>query len=68
MLKPHELSTILSTTELKILECLSYGKLYKEIGNERNITINTVKKHCNNIYKKLKVRNKTEAIIKYLDG
>ncbi|MEP7163252.1 MAG: LuxR C-terminal-related transcriptional regulator [Ferruginibacter sp.] len=51
----------LSRKETEVLIALSKGNLYKEIAAEQGITINTVKKHCKNIYKKLEVRNRTEA-------
>jgi two-component system, NarL family, response regulator LiaR len=55
----------LTETEKKIIDCLEKGMLYKEIALANDIKIDTVKKHCSNIYKKLKVRNKTEAINLY---
>ena len=52
----------LSKSEHEILELLSQGLLYKEIADKKEITIDTVKKHVGNIYKKLHVNNKVEAI------
>ena len=54
----------LTTRELEILELLSRGQLYKEIGDKLDITIGTVKQHIHKIYGKLQVSNKTEAINK----
>jgi len=51
----------LTKRETQIITCLSKGKLYKEIAHENSISIETVKKHAKNIYKKLGVRNRTEA-------
>jgi DNA-binding NarL/FixJ family response regulator len=56
----------LTCCEQKVLEQLSAGRLYKEIALDLNITIDTVKKHCSNMYKKLEVNNKTEAINLFL--
>ncbi len=53
---------VLTATEMSILALLSDGFLYKEIADKKNISIETVKKHVTNIYKKLKVNNKVEAI------
>lgn len=53
----------LTSKENELLELLSKGNYYKEIAQEMNISINTVKKHCGNIYRKLHVNNRTEAII-----
>lgn len=55
----------LTKSEVEILEFLSQGFLYKEIADKKYITIDTVKKHINNIYRKLQVNNKIEAINKF---
>jgi two-component system, NarL family, response regulator LiaR len=52
----------LSEKENIILVHLSKGYLYKEIADMEHLAIDTIKKHCGNIYKKLHVNNKTEAI------
>ena len=52
----------ISDKESEILTLLSKGHLYKEIAETLGISIDTVKKHCGNIYKKLHVSNRTEAI------
>lgn len=56
----------LTAKENEILELLSKGFLYKEISGELQVSIDTVKKHCGNIYRKLQVSNRTEAINMYL--
>jgi DNA-binding NarL/FixJ family response regulator len=56
----------LTPKENQILELLSKGYYYKEISGELNISLDTVKKHCGNIYRKLQVNNRTEAINIYL--
>lgn len=53
----------LTPQEKNVLQLLSKGLLYKEIANNLNIKIDTVKKHARNIYNKLNVRNRTEAAI-----
>ncbi|HEY6978071.1 MAG TPA: response regulator transcription factor [Chitinophagaceae bacterium] len=55
----------LSTREREVLELLAKGLLYKEIAAQLNLSIETVRKHCFNIYEKLHVNNRTEAINKY---
>jgi DNA-binding NarL/FixJ family response regulator len=57
----------LTSRELQLLELLSKGLLYKEIGVELGITTGTVKQHIHKIYDKLHVNNRTEAINLYLD-
>jgi len=53
--------TPLTRREEEVLEALAKGWLYKEIAAALFISLDTVKKHCKNIYQKLKVRNRTEA-------
>lgn len=54
----------LNETELNILEMLSEGKSYKSISKTVNLTLHGVKYHIRNIYSKLNVGNKAEAINK----
>ena len=56
--------SILSDREKEVLELLADGLLYKEIGEQLFISIGTVRQHIHNIYKKLQVQNRTEAINK----
>ncbi|MGR3854873.1 response regulator [Chryseobacterium indologenes] len=55
----------LTEREKEILELLSQGLLYKEIADKKFISIDTVKKHVGNIYRKLHVNNKVEAVNKF---
>ena len=54
----------LTGRELEILDFLAKGFLYKEIANELFISKETVKKHIHNIYDKLHVQSRTEALNK----
>lgn len=54
----------LSTRENDVLILLSKGLLYKEIAQKLGISFGTVRQHIHNIYEKLHVQNKTEAINK----
>lgn len=56
---------LLSIREKEVLELLSKGLLYKEIADELDISRETVKKHLKNIYQKLHVQNKVEALNKF---
>jgi DNA-binding NarL/FixJ family response regulator len=56
----------LSQREREVLELLSKGLLYKEIADVLGINIETIRKHCHNIYEKLQVSSRTEAVVKYL--
>lgn len=56
----------LSKREEEILELLSKGYRYKEIADTLNISFDTVRSHLRNIYEKLHVSSRTEAVVKYL--
>ena len=55
---------LLTTRENEILDYLAKGYLYKEIATELFISKETVKKHIHNIYDKLHVQTRTEALNK----
>jgi DNA-binding NarL/FixJ family response regulator len=56
----------LSDREKEILECLVEGMSYKMISAECKISIDTVRFHIRNIYEKLHVSSKSEAVAKAL--
>src|SRR5258705_2487965 len=58
---------ILSNRENEVLELLADGLLYKEIAERLFISHGTVRQHIHNIYKKLHVNNRTEAVNKYFE-
>ncbi len=60
----NEEADTLTEREKEILLLLSQGLFYKEIVEKLSIGMDTVKKHCNNIYKKLHVSSRTEAVNK----
>lgn len=55
---------ILSPRENEILQYLATGSLYKEIAEKLSISTGTVRQHIHNIYEKLHVQNRTEALNK----
>ncbi len=54
----------LSPREIEVLEQLSQGLEYKEIAANLFISPSTVRKHIENIYRKLQVNNKMRAVKK----
>jgi DNA-binding NarL/FixJ family response regulator len=56
----------LTSREKEILELLVKGNSYKMIADKTGVTIDTVKKHLQNIYHKLHVNCGTEAVAKAL--
>ena len=63
--QPNNEAAKLTPRENEILALLERGLLYKEIAAQLGISLDTVKRHCFNIYEKLHVSNRTEAINKY---
>jgi two-component system, NarL family, response regulator LiaR len=61
----NDANSLLSEREKEVLELLSKGLLYKEIAEKMGVTKETVKKHLKNIYQKLHVQNKIEALNKF---
>lgn len=57
---------VLTPREREILDRLSKGHSHKEVANELFISPTTVRKHIFNIYEKLQVHSKVEAVNKYL--
>lgn len=57
--------TLLTRRESEVIQELSRGLYYKEIAGKIFISPETVKKHVRNIYRKMGVRNRVEATIKY---
>jgi len=55
----------LTQREQEILELLSKGYYYKEIGETLGISLNTVRTHLQHIYEKLHVQSRTEAVLKF---
>ncbi|MBK8390454.1 MAG: response regulator transcription factor [Saprospiraceae bacterium] len=55
-------NSILSDRETEVITLLAQGKSYKSIGETLNISRNTIKFHIKNIYEKLEVNNREDAI------
>ncbi|HEX6193865.1 MAG TPA: response regulator transcription factor [Chitinophagaceae bacterium] len=61
-------ATLLSERETEVLDLISRGLIYKEIADRLSISPETVRKHVRNVYKKLHVQNKIEALNKLRDS
>ena len=57
-------SQLLSDRENQILELLAKGYRVKEIADQLFVSFNTVRTHIRNIYEKLQVRSRIEAVNK----
>jgi len=64
----HENSLIenLSERERMVLDSLAKGLIGKEVADSLHISTGTVRKHIQNIYKKLQVNTRVEAVNLYL--
>lgn len=62
--KKYDEDYALTDREKEILDLVATGMMYKEIAENLFITHETVKKHMKNIYHKLHVQNRVEAINK----
>ncbi len=58
----------LTTREMELLIQLKNGLTYEEIAVNLHISYHTVRKHIENIYRKLQVNNKVEAVKKASDN
>lgn len=63
-LNNEQKNTEISKRELEVLALVADGKTYKQIAAQLHVSTETVKMHLKNIYRKLKVSNKIEALKK----
>jgi DNA-binding NarL/FixJ family response regulator len=56
----------LSAREEEVLELLTKGMMYKEIAASLEFSIDGVRKHLQSIYRKLRVRSRSEAMLRRL--
>jgi DNA-binding NarL/FixJ family response regulator len=64
--KSSKETEILSERETEILSYLAKGYQDKEIAEKFFLSVKTIRTHLRNIYKKLHVHSRTEAVLKYL--
>ena len=63
---PSDVTCELTPSEKKIIQLLASGLQRKEIAQQLNISISTVKFHLENVYRKLGVHNQAGAVAKFL--
>jgi DNA-binding NarL/FixJ family response regulator len=59
---PDGLPISLSAREVEVLQLIAEGKSNQEISAELFLALNTVKRHAYNIFTKLDVKNRTQAV------
>lgn len=64
--KTDEKQPHLSPREQTVLDCLAKGLTYKQIADQLEISIDTIRTHLRRVYEKLHVQSRTEAVAKYL--
>ena len=52
----------ITVREADVLQLLTNGSSYKQIADELFLSTNTIRKHVENIYRKLHINTKVEAI------
>jgi DNA-binding NarL/FixJ family response regulator len=63
---PDRVEQALTPHEIRILRLLAEGSSYQEVGERLRISVNTVRNYIRNIYEKLHVHTKSEAVSKAL--
>jgi len=53
----------LTDRELEVLRLLSGGKTYKQVARALDLSQSTVRNHLHNVYHKLKVVDRAQAVI-----
>jgi DNA-binding NarL/FixJ family response regulator len=65
---PDRVEYDLSPHELRLLKLLVEGHSYKTAATELRVSVNTISFHLKNIYEKLQVHSKSEAVAKALQN
>ena len=58
----------LSAREQQVLQLLSQGFAYKQIGDELGVSMDTTRTYIRRIYEKLHVHSRTEAVMRFMGG
>lgn len=65
---PEKLDQHLTDREIRLLRLLADGHSYQSCGNQLNVSVNTIRNYIRNIYDKLHVHSRSEAVTKALRG
>lgn len=65
---PEKVNYDLTPHEIRLLKLLVEGHSYKTAAAELRVTVNTISFHLKNIYEKLQVHSKSEAVAKALQN
>jgi DNA-binding NarL/FixJ family response regulator len=64
--KARDEAPLLSPREERVLELLSKGYSNKEIADQLELSVDTVRSHLKHVYVKMHVRSRTEAVARYV--
>lgn len=64
--EPHDPCHALSPRERQVLEMASQGLTNQQIAGRLSVTVHAVKFHLAGVYRKLGVKNRTEAVVVFL--
>lgn len=67
-MEDEKVKNALSERESDVIHELKKGSSYAEIGKTLFISTETVRRHATNIYAKLDVKNRMQAVNKFFDG
>lgn len=56
-------ASLLTVREWEVIELFATGATYAQVAQSLSVTINTVRQHVRNMYEKLHVTSKTEAVM-----
>ncbi len=68
MRSSEPVADVLTQREEEVLELMRWGLSNGEIANKLGINLNTVKSHSNNLFAKLGVKNRTQAVVLNLNS
>ncbi len=63
-----ELGIVLTNREVQVLNYLAEGLNNQQISALMNVSVHTIKAHIHNIFEKLAVQGRTEAVVKAIKG
>ena len=63
-----EKPTTLTDQERKVAHALAQGSSYDQIADQLHVSVNTVRFHIKNLYRKLQVHNKIGVVTSVLRG
>ena len=58
----------LSQREAEVLALIARGLSTKEVGDRLSLTVETIRTYVKNIYEKMHVHSRAEAVAKYFEG